>query len=113
MSQFGIQPPPMWVGGARQFSDVAANSSSSPFGPAPGQMNTQQRLDAHYGNMVSQFDANPYAAPQVQASSAQLPGAQSSGGFSPWANNKAPQAPVGGGGGGFLSKVASLFAGLF
>lgn len=110
MRQFGIQPPPMWVGGARQFSDVAANSSSSPFGPAPGQMNTQQRLDAHYGNMVGQFDASPYAAPQVQASSAQLPGSQPSGGFSPW-GSKAPQA--GGGGGGFLSKVASLFAGLF
>jgi hypothetical protein len=81
---------------------------------AAPQMNTQQRLDQHYGNMVAGFDANPYAGPVAQRSSAQLPGATQSA-ASPWAQpaQQPAQAPAAGGGGGFLSKIASLFAGLF
>lgn len=75
-------------------------------------MNTSQRLDAHYGNMVAGFDASPFAQPQVAKSSAQLPGAQQNA-VSPWAGPEEPQQQQGSGGGGWLSKVASLFAGLF
>lgn len=116
MSIFSPKPPPMFPGGAAQMSELAANSSTSPFAPAPGQMNTQQRLDSHYANMVKGFDANPYAGPQVQQSSAQVAGARSFPGASPWGAPQpqaAPQQQSAGGGGGFFSKVASLFAGLF